>query len=231
MSDGLFHVLDGDQADAAILIVDHQQLFDAMLVQHPLGLVLADILPHRDEVFVRHQLRNLLPRIGGKAHVAVGEDADELAWRGLAAPGHHGNARYAVRLHQRQRIRERRVGSDGQRIDHHAGFEFLHLPHLGGLALGVEITMDHADAAGLRHGNRHARLGDGVHCGRDDGDVERDRAGDAGADIDFGGEHLRQAGLQQHIVERERFANAVKSLRHRQLLSLRPSGRDLLIWG
>jgi hypothetical protein len=49
------HVLDGDQADAAILIVDDQQLFDAMLVQHPLRLVLADAFAHRDEVFMRHQ--------------------------------------------------------------------------------------------------------------------------------------------------------------------------------
>ena len=82
----LFHVLDGDQADAAILIVDDQQLLDAVLMQHPLGLVLADALAHRDEVLVRHQLGDLLPGIGGKAHVAVGEDADQLAGLALAAP-------------------------------------------------------------------------------------------------------------------------------------------------
>ena len=83
MRDRLFHVLDGDQADAAILIVDHQQLLDAMLVQHPLRLVLADALAHRDEILVRHQFGNLLPGIGGKAHVAVGEDADQLARHAL----------------------------------------------------------------------------------------------------------------------------------------------------
>ena len=81
MGDRLFDVLHGDQADAAIVIVDHQQLLDAMLMQQPLGLVLADALAHGDEVFVRHQLRDLLARIGRKAHVAVGEDADELAGR------------------------------------------------------------------------------------------------------------------------------------------------------
>ena len=140
-------------------------------------------------------------RIGGKAHVAVGEDADQLAGLALAAAGDHGNAGDAVILHQRQRIRQRRVGADGQRIDHHAGFVLLHLPHLGGLALRIEIAVDHADAAGLRHGDRHARLGDGVHGGGDDRDVERDGAGDAGADIDFGRQHIRKAGLQQHVVE------------------------------
>ena len=86
MGDRLLHVLDGDQADAAILIVDDEQLFDAMLVQHPLGLVLADAFAHRDEVFMRHQFGDLLARIGRKAHVAVGEDADQLARYALAAP-------------------------------------------------------------------------------------------------------------------------------------------------
>ena len=60
MRDRLLDVLDGDQADAAILVVDHQQLLDAVLVQQALGLVLADALAHRDEVFVRHQLGDRL---------------------------------------------------------------------------------------------------------------------------------------------------------------------------
>ena len=41
-------------------VVDHQQLLDAVLVQQPLGLVLADALAHRDEVLLRHQLGDLL---------------------------------------------------------------------------------------------------------------------------------------------------------------------------
>ena len=49
MGDRLLHVLDGDQADAAIVLVDHEQLLDAVLVQQPLRLVLADALAHRDE--------------------------------------------------------------------------------------------------------------------------------------------------------------------------------------
>ena len=35
MEFGLVHVLDGDQADAAIRVIDHQQLLDAVLVQQP----------------------------------------------------------------------------------------------------------------------------------------------------------------------------------------------------
>ena len=41
IGDRLLDVLDGDQADAAILVVDHQQLLDAVLMQQALGLVLA----------------------------------------------------------------------------------------------------------------------------------------------------------------------------------------------
>ena len=40
IGDRLLHVLDGDQADAAVLVVDHEQLLDAVLVQQALGLVL-----------------------------------------------------------------------------------------------------------------------------------------------------------------------------------------------
>ena len=41
IGDLLLHVLHGDQADAAEMVVDHQQLLDAELVQQALGLVLA----------------------------------------------------------------------------------------------------------------------------------------------------------------------------------------------
>ena len=130
-------------------------------------------------------------------------------------------------VHQRQRVGQHRVGTDGQRIDHHAGFELLDLPHLRGLAVDVEIAVDDADAAGLRHGDRHPRFGDGVHRGGDDRDVERNGAGDVGADIGLGGQDIGQAGLQKHVVERIGFANPLKSLhqRHYQLHSAAHSPR------
>ena len=81
-----------------------------------------------------------------------------------------------------------------------------------------EGAVDHAHAARLRHGDRHARFGDGVHCGRHDRDVERDRAGDSRADIDFRGKDVGQTGLQKHIVEREGFSDSRKSRGHCQLL-------------
>ena len=129
----LFDVLDGDQADAAILVVHHQQLLDAVLMQQALGFVLADALAHGDELVLGHQLGHALARIGGKAHVAVGENADQLAGFAVAAAFDHRNAGNPVVLHQVERLLQRRAGLDGERVHHHAGLEFLHLADLGRL--------------------------------------------------------------------------------------------------
>ena len=160
-----------------------------------------------------------MPAVGGEAHVAVGENADELAGAAVAAALDHRDAGNAVLLHQLQRIVERRVGMNGDRVHHHARFEFLDLPHLRGLHRRFQIAVDDADAAGLRHGDRHVRFGHGVHGRGNDRDVERDAAGDSGADIDLGRQHVRQAGLDQHVVESETFARIVRE--HCQL-RLRP---------
>ena len=49
------------------------------------------------------------------------------------------------------------------RIDHHSRLEPLDLPHLVGLRGGIEILVDHAHAAGLRHRNSELRFGDRIH--------------------------------------------------------------------
>ena len=78
-SSRLLDVLDRDQPDAAIVVVDHEQLLDAMLVQEPLRLLQPDALLDGDEPLLGHQLGDALVRVGGEAHVAIGEDADQPA--------------------------------------------------------------------------------------------------------------------------------------------------------
>ena len=73
MAGGFFDILDGDKARAAIALIDDHQLFDAVLVQQALGLFAVDALGNGDEVFFRHQLVDFLLRVGGEAHVAVGQ--------------------------------------------------------------------------------------------------------------------------------------------------------------
>ena len=157
-----------------------------------------------DQIVARHQLRDLLRRIGGEAHVAIGEDAEQAARPGAVRD--HRDAGDLIVLHQGQRIGERRVGIDRHRIDHHSRLELLHLTDRFGLFVRLQIAMDDADAAGLGHGNGEARLGHRVHCRGQDRQVETDRARQARPDVRVGGQDRRIARRQQDIVEGERFA-------------------------
>ena len=143
-----------------------------MLMQQALGFALADALAHGDEAVFGHQLGNTLARIGGKAHIAVGENANQFA--GLAVDGafDHRNAGDPVVLHQVERFLQRRARLDGQWVHHHAGFEFLDLAYLRRLLVGLQITMDDADAAGLRHGDGHLGFGHRIHRRGDDRDID-----------------------------------------------------------
>jgi hypothetical protein len=106
---GLFDVLDGDEPDAAIGAVDDQQFFDAELMQELLRFLFAHAFLHRDELFLRHQFGNRLIGIGGEAHVAMGEDADELAGRAVRRALDHGHAGDGVMLHDGERLGERLI--------------------------------------------------------------------------------------------------------------------------
>src|SRR3546814_19554116 len=69
---------------------------------------------------------------------------------------------------------------DGERVDDHALLELLDRPDLARLLLDAEVLVDHADTAGLGHGDRQPALGDGVHRRRDQRYAELDGAGDLG---------------------------------------------------
>ena len=61
--------------------------------------------------------------------------------------------------------------------------------------------MNDSDAALLRQRDRQVRFGHGVHGGRNDRNVQRDLAGQAGAGIDFSGHHIAAGRFEQNIVE------------------------------
>ena len=64
--------------------------------------------------------------------------------------------------------------------------------------------MDDAHAAELRHRDGHVALGHRVHGGRDQRDIEADAAGEPGAGIGAGWQHLRIAGDEQARRRRRR---------------------------
>ena len=112
--------------------------------------------------------RDRLQRIVGEAHVAIGQDAAEPRRLAAGAALDDRNAGNAMPAHQRQRVGQRFVGENGDRIDHHAALVALDLAHLLGLFGGLEIAMDDADAAGLGHGDGEPRLGHRIHGRGDD---------------------------------------------------------------
>ena len=174
-----------------------------MAMQQFLGLLALDALADRDQIVLRHQLAHRLRRVAGEADIAVGEDAGQLAGFLLD----DGNAGDMVLRHQAQRLAQRGVGVDGHRIDDHAGFEFLDPPHLLGLPFDRQVAVDHADAAGLRHGNRQPALGHGVHGGRNKGDTKLYGPGETGTGVHLGGHDPRLCRLEQHVVEGQRVTN------------------------
>ena len=103
IGDRLFDIFHRDEADTAILRIDDQKLLDAILMEQTLGLILADAFPHRDD-FLGHQIRHGLSRIGGKAHVAVGQNADQLTRLRTGGALDHRNAGDVVVLLQVERL-------------------------------------------------------------------------------------------------------------------------------
>ncbi len=159
----------------------------------------SDVGGDGDQVLPRHQLVDAQAGVGGEAHVAVGEDADQPA--GVAL--HHRDAADVVAAPS-ARCASASVWS-GWMV---SGFttmpdsNFFTWRTWAACSSGVEVLVDHADAAELGHGDRHVALGDGVHRRGDQRDV-------AGAisrvsrvrGVGRGGQDLGIAGHQQHVVE------------------------------
>ena len=198
IGDGLLDILDGDQAHAVIIIVHHQQLLDPAGMQQAHRLILADAGLDRRQIVLGHQFADRLAGVLGKAGIAMGQDADQLAVR-----FDDRNAADPVALHQHLRVGQRRGRQDGDGIDDHAAFEALDRADRIGLFLDRQVTVQHADAAQLRHDDRHVGLGHRVHRRRQDRDVQLDRLGHMGGRVRLAGQHIGFGGLQQHVVKGE----------------------------
>ena len=72
-----------------------------------------------------------------------------------------------------------------------------------GLLADGHILMDDAEAAFPGHGDGHAAFGDGIHGGADERGIEVDIPGQAGADIDIGGQHIAVGRHHQDVIEGE----------------------------
>ncbi len=88
----LLDILNGDETNASILLIHHQEFLDPVFVQKPLGLLAVHAVANGDQRLFRrvagHQLADRLAEIVGETHVTVGEDPQQPATVLL----HHRNA-------------------------------------------------------------------------------------------------------------------------------------------
>src|SRR5690606_21621251 len=215
----LLNVLHGDEADTTIGIIHHNQLFEAVAMQEALGFFLAHAVCHGDKIFLRHEIAARLGRIAGKAHIAIGENADQL----VRARLDRRNAGNAVILHFAERIGEGCVRGDGDRVDHHTAFKLLHLPDMLGLRFGRHVAMKSTDAACLRHGNGKARFRDRVHGSGNDGDAQSDGFCQAGSCVSLTGQDRGSSRQQKDVIKRQRFTDHTANL-------LGHSGHPIVCW-
>ena len=99
MGGRLLHVLHGDEADAAIIA--HRPRSASRCGIDAAGACASSwshALAHRDQTILGHQLGDGLIGLCGEAHIAVGEDADELARLPLAPRSTTGMPEMPCRL-------------------------------------------------------------------------------------------------------------------------------------
>src|SRR5690606_38098825 len=198
------------------------QPLDLLAAQQLARLSLADAFPDGDQVVLGHQrLRGRLVA-GLEAHVAVGQDADQLARTRLD----HREAGDPLARLDLADLAQRGVGVDGQRIDDHAAFVALHLADLVGLLVHREVAVQDAHAARLGHGDGQTAFGDRVHRRRHDGNVQLDLAGQPCGRIHLGRHDVRSARCEQNIVEGKPFANLHETLRFAGAVSPAPAGKS-----
>ena len=120
------------------------------------------------------------------------------------SPSTIGRPEMLLLRHDLARLAERRARRQRHRVEDHAVGRALDLVDLADLLLDREVAVDDADAALARQRHGEGHLGDRVHGGRDERDVERDVAREARRDVD------RRAGTtserqrdQQDVVERQ----------------------------
>ena len=168
-------VLAEDDAHQVVVLVHDGQGVELVVPDDVVGLLEGDVLVPHDELLARgHEVANLLlVVVAAGAVVAAGHDAKELATGGaVVGDGHGGVAGALLELHDLLHGHVRREGGVGL---HEAGLVVLNGLDHGRLGLGRLVAVDEGEAAldGERHAHVNAR--DGLHDGRDHGDVEGER--------------------------------------------------------
>ena len=201
-----FYILNREQANALILAIDNDKFLNTILVEQFTRLFLGHMLVDRNQALFGHEFAHRLAHVFGKAHIAVGEDANKFAVASVAV-FNHGKARDLMPLHKGESVGKAHIRGNSDGVEHYAALEALHLTHMIGLLLWREITVDDPNTARLRHSDSKTRLCYCVHCRGHDWQIKRDFAGNARADVGLVGQYFRAARTHQNIVECQSFWN------------------------
>ena len=186
-------VLAEDDAHQVVVLVHDGQGVELVVPDDVVGLLEGDVLVAHDEALARgHELADLLlVVVAAGAVVAARHDAEELAAGGaVVGDGHGGVAGAGLELHDLLHRHVRREGGVGL---HEAGLVVLDGLDHGRLLLGRLVAVDEGEAALDGERDAHVDAGDGLHDGRDHGDVERERGLLAAVEL-----HERR--LERHVV-------------------------------
>ena len=210
VQDRLLDVLDSQKPRAFALVIDDQQFLDAPFLQQLACRLQIYRLTHSRQIVRCHQCADRSLFIFGKANVTAGQDA-----RQTLVVIDNGEAGDFVLLLQCHCIGQGLVWQKRDRIINDSTFETLNAFDLLSLHVDVEIAVDHAHAAPLRHADRHFGFGHGIHRRAEQRDVQADAFCNPRAGVRIGRQNLGRAGYHQDIIECERLTNLHQILRQR----------------
>ncbi|OPZ64260.1 MAG: hypothetical protein BWY83_03232 [bacterium ADurb.Bin478] len=180
---------------------DQRQFADFILPHDFVGLLQVGAFSGRQHLF-GHDFAGPHVIADGVLDIFGGQDTDEVA-----AVVHDRKAAEAVAFFQPSLLdfSQRLIDIEGDWFADQTVQMMFDPRHIAGLPVRIEIFMDDADTAVQRHGNRHIRFGNRIHCRAEKRDVEFDIAGETAGNIGFSGEKVGILGDQGNIVKREPF--------------------------
>ena len=201
-------VLHGDKAAQVFILINNQQLFDAVLMQMTLGFLKRNAHGHRDEILAGHHVAHADGvSIFDKADITVGDDA----LQGTVV--HNRKTGNPEIMHQGKGFTDRALGADGDGVKNHAALALLDTLDLESLLGDGHILMDNADTTHAGHGNGHGGLGHRIHSRREQRNAQLYLRSQPCGDINHVRGNFRVAGNKQNVVKGQSLASIRKHVR------------------
>ena len=191
----LLNVLDCDEALQFVLIVDNQELLDSILVEELFRLFERGAHGHGDEILFCHHGADGHVVTALESQVAICQDSDKHVSLGNRDAGN------PVVRHQFQGVSDLGVGADGDRVDDHPGLATLDAINFFGLPFDRHVSMHDRETPMPSKRDREPGLGDRVHGGAKDGDIDGHVARYLRGRVHVGRQHFAVGGEQKYVVE------------------------------